>query len=359
MNINLSAAAAKQHSKNNNRSQRNFEETNKQLSYGLNNRRGSYDDGFPSKAETGRKKKKSIFDSGDSDSDSHEIGNFVDANYDRQKVNRAIISEQQVNRKNKEPFISSQSNADSSIYDYDGTYESFSSGHNSKKNKLLANQNKITDRKESKYISKLLKTAKHRQYEREVILERKVVKDQLKEEEEMKGDEYSGKEKFVTKAYKRKLAEREAWVKEDEILEKKNESERQSLIPGFYGNFNRNVSMGNQVSPSSPSRQRLKQDKQNEDSTYSSKEIKNDKKIEFDEFAKPKHAASKYESLNMEKMNKNIPSISNQNEKELHTKYLTKKQGPIIYENTREESTRDQTIQKILEARVRYLKRKQ
>ena len=273
-------------------------------------------------------------------------------------MNRAIIDEQERKRRETQSLLSSQSNADNSIYDYDGTYESFSSGHNSKKDTLLANQNNINEKKESKYISKLLKTAKHRQYEREVILERKVVKDQLKDEQEMKSDEYLGKDKFVTKAYKRKLAEREAWVKEDEQLEKKNQSERQSLIPGFYGNFNRNVSMGNQVSPSSPSFKQHNQDNNNmKESTYSSKDTKNDKKNDFEDF-KSKDDAFKNESQNMQKMNTDTPCMSKQNENEIQPTSV-KKQGLQPHENYKEESKRQQRIQKIIEARVRYLKRKQ
>ena len=61
MNINLATAAAKQHIKNNNRSQRSFIETNKKLSYGLNNRKGNHDGSLSSKTETGGKKKKNPY----------------------------------------------------------------------------------------------------------------------------------------------------------------------------------------------------------------------------------------------------------------------------------------------------------
>ena len=78
----------------------------------------------------------------------------------------------------------------------------------------------IPKEKKSRYIGELLKAAKQRERERDVIHERKVAKEQAQEEAE-----YMGKDKFVTKAYKQKLAERELWAQEEEARRLEEEEE--------------------------------------------------------------------------------------------------------------------------------------
>lgn len=79
------------------------------------------------------------------------------------------------------------------MYDYDGVYD---------KMHALEKKLKEPDTKESRYISDLLEAAKKRGHERDIANERKISREQEQEEAE-----FQGKDKFVTKAYKQKLAE--------------------------------------------------------------------------------------------------------------------------------------------------------
>jgi coiled-coil domain-containing protein 55 len=72
-----------------------------------------------------------------------------------------------------------------------------------------------------RYITGLLKKAKEREKAQEMVMERKIQKEQAAE-----AHLYGDKEKFVTGAYKRKLAEDAKWQEEErrrEELEKANE----------------------------------------------------------------------------------------------------------------------------------------
>jgi hypothetical protein len=68
--------------------------------------------------------------------------------------------------------------------------------------------------------------------------------------EEDKQADFIGKEKFITKAYKLKLAERQQWEAEEEEQRKKEEENDVSkntsgaAFGNFYGNFARNVALG-------------------------------------------------------------------------------------------------------------------
>lgn len=65
-----------------------------------------------------------------------------------------------------------------------------------------------------KYITKLLDKAKARQQEQEIIYERKLLKEREREDHL-----YGDKDKFVTTAYKQKLAEQAKWIEEERIRE--------------------------------------------------------------------------------------------------------------------------------------------
>jgi len=225
---------------------------NENLSYGLNNR---------NKDETtiNRTKKKKISAFGEDDSsDGHDSD---DQNNDgRRGVNRELINEQKALRKRAEDAMKlsrneNDNNSTSSsklIYDYDGQYESFSSGHQleqqKEKEKQEADARASQPPKKSRYVAKLLETSKRRQHEREIIMERKIAREQA--EEDVNG-EYAGKEKFVTSAYKRKLAEREEFAREEELKAKREEMEdvtkkkdgSAAIYAGFYGNFVKNEAM--------------------------------------------------------------------------------------------------------------------
>ena len=163
---------------------------------------------------------------GDDDSDEESDDNGGD---DRAAVNRDLRAEQEALKKRAAATL------DASIYDYDGVYDSLHAAPAQKKD----------DEKKSRYIGDLLQAAKRRDRERDVIKERKISKEQAQEEAD-----FQGKDKFVTKAYKRKLAERELWAQEEEARQREEEENEVTKKTGdgafasFYGNLNRNVAMG-------------------------------------------------------------------------------------------------------------------
>ena len=183
-----------------------------------------------------RKKKKSFSALGDDSSSEEECQNNNSSSKDT--VNRELAAEQAALRLRAEKALSEFS----STYDYDAEYDSFSS------NKPKAKQQKVEDDgpKESRYIATLMEKAKERQQEREIIKERKIAKEQ---EIEDSNQDYLGKEKFVTSAYKRKLEERKAWLEKDEKRAKLEEEEdvtkrKGGGVMGFYSNFTNNVAVG-------------------------------------------------------------------------------------------------------------------
>lgn len=92
-------------------------------------------------------------------------------------------------------------------------------------------QRKDLDRK-PKYINKLLKTAERRKRENERRIERQVQK-----EREEEGEQFKGKESFVTSAYRKKLEELqelEEQEKREEYLESIGDVRKQGNLDGFY-----------------------------------------------------------------------------------------------------------------------------
>jgi coiled-coil domain-containing protein 55 len=183
---------------------------NKDLSYGLNPR---------TNAPPASRKRKGL-----SGFDSDSSGTPDDAPTGRSATNKAITAEQNALRKRAEAALTE--------YDFDGEYESFT------KNKPPPK--KVED-KSSKYVSKLLQTSQRRTREQEIIYERKIAKEQALEDAEM---QYDGKEKFITSSYKRKLAEREEWLKEEKEREKREQEEdvtKKDAGGYLFAEFGRNM----------------------------------------------------------------------------------------------------------------------
>jgi len=235
MNINLAAAATKQ------RKNTKHQKT-KNIRYGLNDRKNS------------QPHKKSVFSNCDSSSDEDTTAAAAaetSAVGGRRHVNRALVAEQVALRNRAEMTMALSTSNPSDLFDYDGQYESFSLGHQNEASKKLKEDGgpKKTlgkEKKESRYVADLLQHAKIRQQEREIIEERKIAKEQAEDEKE-----FIGKEKFVTKTYKRKLAERESWLVEEEERSKKEQAEDvtkqkngSAVMASFYGNLTRNIAMG-------------------------------------------------------------------------------------------------------------------
>eukprot|EP00581_Thalassiosira_minuscula_P005946 CAMPEP_0183748616 /NCGR_PEP_ID=MMETSP0737-20130205/67863_1 /TAXON_ID=385413 /ORGANISM="Thalassiosira miniscula, Strain CCMP1093" /LENGTH=329 /DNA_ID=CAMNT_0025984353 /DNA_START=59 /DNA_END=1049 /DNA_ORIENTATION=+ len=185
-----------------------------------------------------RKKGLSGFGGDDSD-DSNSDNDKGTAPTARGAINRDIALEQEALRKRAKAAMAA-SEVDSTVYDYDAEYESFSSGKKKEdaakaaKAAAEARKNEPKGKVQPRYITNLLQTAQRRNQEREIIYERKVVKEQAEEDAD---NQYEGKEKFITSSYKRKLAEREQWAKEEEERTKREEQEDVTKMKKGAGNF--------------------------------------------------------------------------------------------------------------------------
>ena len=245
MNISLNASGNKRQKKGSNAS----------LSFGLNSRQ---------EKSTKPSSNSNVF--GD-DSDSSGNGSDDDAKQTmsrREVVNKQIAREQAARRRRAQADLASVK--DKSVYDYDGAYDSFQ----------VDTTKKIEDKKDpekkSKYIGDLLKAAKVRDRERDAIFERKNAREQAEEDAK---EDYKGKEKFVTKSYKRKLQERKQWEAEQEQKEREEEANdvtkksAGAAFAGFYGNLNKSAmteqtkkeSDDNEASPNANGGQNEKDDK--------------------------------------------------------------------------------------------------
>eukprot|EP00980_Cylindrotheca_fusiformis_P001645 scaffold374_cov124-Cylindrotheca_fusiformis.AAC.4 len=191
------------------------------IGYGLNNRSGA--------------SKTNVFGESSSSEDEQDDNGGTS---NRRRVNQQILKEQDALRKRAQAAAASLE--ENSVYDYDGAYDSFKAPENT-------NPSPKKEERSSKYIGDLLKAAKQRERERDLIYERKLAKEQAEEDGQ---SDYQGKEKFITNAYKRKLEERKQWEqeeKEKERQEDENDVTKKTAgtaFANFYGNLNRNVAMG-------------------------------------------------------------------------------------------------------------------
>ncbi|XP_059429937.1 uncharacterized protein LOC132163606 [Corylus avellana] len=124
---------------------------------------------------------------------------------------------------------------DPTVFDYDGVYDEM-------KEKAVRPQ--VQDRKErkSRYIEILKEKAKEREQYREVVFERKIAKERSQDDHL-----YADKDKFVTRAYKKKLAEQAKWQEEERLRELREEKEdvtKKKDLSDFYFNLEKNVAFG-------------------------------------------------------------------------------------------------------------------
>lgn len=82
---------------------------------------------------------------------------------------------------------------------------------------------------QSKYIPALLDKAKQREQEKEIVYERKLAKDRDKDEHR-----FADKDKFVTSAYKKKLAEQAKWLEEERLRQLREEKEDVCLLSVWF-----------------------------------------------------------------------------------------------------------------------------
>lgn len=124
---------------------------------------------------------------------------------------------------------------DPSVFDYDGVYDEM---------KEKAVRPVAQDRQERKprYIQALMDKAKVREREHEIIYERKLAKERTKEDHL-----FADKDKFVTGAYKKKLAEQAKWLEEDRVRQLREDKEditKKGDMTEFYFNLSKNVAFG-------------------------------------------------------------------------------------------------------------------
>lgn len=125
---------------------------------------------------------------------------------------------------------------DPTIFDYDGVYD---------KMKEKVARPLIQDREERKpkYIQNLIQKAKEREQYREIVYEKKIAKERSKDDHL-----FADKDKYVTEAYRRKLAEREKQMELERIRELQEEREdvtkKKDFLLDFYTNLDKNVAFG-------------------------------------------------------------------------------------------------------------------
>ncbi|RWR92035.1 nuclear speckle splicing regulatory protein 1-like protein [Cinnamomum micranthum f. kanehirae] len=102
---------------------------------------------------------------------------------------------------------------DPSIFDYDGVYDEM-------KEETVRPREQDRQEGKSKYIEALMNKAKVREREHEIIYERKLAKERSKDDHL-----FADKEKFVTSAYKKKLAKQAKWLEEERIRQLREEKD--------------------------------------------------------------------------------------------------------------------------------------
>ncbi|KZV17384.1 nuclear speckle splicing regulatory protein 1-like [Dorcoceras hygrometricum] len=156
---------------------------------------------------------------------------------DDDNVEREILRQASKNKslKDAEEQHKKALEEDPLAFDYDGVYDEM------KEKQVRPREQDRQDRK-PKYIQELMDKAKQREREHEIIYERKLAKERNQDEHL-----YVDKDKFVTGAYKRKLAEQAKWMEEERLREMREEKEavtKKTDLSDFYFNLAKNVAFG-------------------------------------------------------------------------------------------------------------------
>ncbi|KAL1495289.1 hypothetical protein AB1Y20_017149 [Prymnesium parvum] len=140
---------------------------------------------------------------------------------------------------------------DESIYDYDGVYDEMQErGGEAQRTKI--NHRVVVGRpkeeKKARYIGSIMEAHKVREIENEKLFERKMVR-----EAEAEAHLYADKEKFLTSAYRKKLAAREEYeaeLKRKEVIEAREDVTKRADLSGFYSNLLHHSLAGNDAAAS-------------------------------------------------------------------------------------------------------------
>ncbi|KAI4345824.1 hypothetical protein L6164_012916 [Bauhinia variegata] len=125
---------------------------------------------------------------------------------------------------------------DPTAFDYDGVYDQM-------KSEVVRPVVQDREERKPKYIHNLMKKAKEREQHRDIVYERKIAKERSKDDHL-----YADKDKFVTEAYRRKLAEQEKQMELERLRELQEEREdvtkKKDFLLDFYTNLDKNVAFG-------------------------------------------------------------------------------------------------------------------
>ncbi|KAK7276918.1 hypothetical protein RIF29_18067 [Crotalaria pallida] len=127
---------------------------------------------------------------------------------------------------------------DPTVFDYDGVYDKM-------KEKVSRPQVQDREERKPKYIQNLIKKAKEREQYRDIVYERKIAKERSKDDHL-----YADKDKFITEAYRKKLAEQERQMELERLRELQEErddvTKKKDFLLDFYSNLDKNVAYGAQ-----------------------------------------------------------------------------------------------------------------
>ncbi|XP_027366657.1 nuclear speckle splicing regulatory protein 1-like [Abrus precatorius] len=157
---------------------------------------------------------------------------------DENDVEREIVLQASKNKTLKE-VEEQQKKAleeDPSIFDYDGVYDKM-------KEKVALPLAQDREERKPKYIQNLIKKAKEREQYREIVYEKKIAKERSKDDHL-----FADKDKFITEAYRKKLAERERQMELERLRELQEErddvTKKKDFLLDFYANLDKNVAYG-------------------------------------------------------------------------------------------------------------------
>ncbi|XP_078172850.1 uncharacterized protein LOC144566699 isoform X2 [Carex rostrata] len=147
---------------------------------------------------------------------------------------------------------------DPSVFDYDGVYDDM-------KEKIAKPKIQEKTERKSKYIERLMEKAKERERVHEIVYEKKLIKERSKEDHL-----YGDKEKFLTSAYRKKLAEQAKWMEEERLQQLREEKEdvtKKKDLSEFYFSLNKNIALGAGTEDSKPAKTKTTPDDSQETAT--------------------------------------------------------------------------------------------
>ncbi|KAK1263652.1 hypothetical protein QJS04_geneDACA008582 [Acorus gramineus] len=248
---------------------------------------------------------------------------------------------------------------DPSVFDYDGVYDEMKEkiakplieDRKEKKNKAATSS--LTQRQSNvglsqpKYIQLMIEKAKERKIQDEIVYERKIQKERSKED-----DLFANKDKYVTSAYKKKLAEWQKWNEEEKMREEREKKDED--ISSFYFNIGKNVAFGGKSTEPKPLKKHGEGDS---DDTR-----KSDNHHKPEEKASSSNAeATEQPKASVQENDSNLPSISTSSgvgtssASDVQEKVITEK--PVIDEKPKQDNHK-KSEDDLAAARERYLARK-